>query len=135
MSKDFISNLSGPWVESLHETWQRDNAAVPEEWQHFFSGFELGLQDGRAPGPGTMDEARALKQSGVQSLIYRYRNIGHLLACTDPLSPCRIDHPLLSLDAFGLEPADLDRTFLVKRCLSAFSPDVPADPLAFALTL
>ena len=29
-----------------------------------------------------------LRQSGVQSLIYRYRDLGHLLACTDPLNPC-----------------------------------------------
>jgi 2-oxoglutarate dehydrogenase E1 component len=115
MAKDFISNLSGPWIESLHETWQRDSAAVPEEWQHFFSGFELGRQDGGTSKPGTMDEAFALKQSGVQSLIYRYRNIGHLLACTDPLSPCQLEHPLLMLSEFGLDESDLDTVFSTRR--------------------
>lgn len=70
----------------------------------------------------------ALKQSAVYSLVYRYRDIGHLLACTDPLSPCKIDHPLLSLAVFGLEPADLERTFYVKRCMRPPSPDNPADP-------
>ena len=79
-------------------------------------------------GEECLDPELALKQSAVQSLIYRYRDIGHLLACIDPLSPCKIDHPLLSLAAFGLEPADLDRTFHIKRCMSTPSPDIPADP-------
>lgn len=115
MSKDFIANLSGPWLESLHEAWQRDNAAVPAEWQHFFSGFELGQQGGAPARPGIMDETFALKQSGVQSLIYRYRNIGHLLACTDPLSPCLLEHPLLMLSEFGLAEEDLDTVFCSRR--------------------
>jgi len=116
MAKEFISNLSGPWLESLYETWQQDAAAVPEEWQRFFSGFELGRQDGAPPTrPGIMDESLALKQSGVQSLIYRYRNIGHLLACTDPLSPCLLEHPLLMLSEFGLGDADLDTVFSARR--------------------
>ncbi|KAA0888813.1 2-oxoglutarate dehydrogenase E1 component [Oryzomonas rubra] len=115
MAKNFISNLSGPWLESLYETWQRDNTAVAEEWQHFFSGFELGRENGAPPTPGVMDETAALKQSGVQSLIYRYRNIGHLLACTDPLSPCLLEHPLLLLSEFGLGDDDLDTRFTARR--------------------
>ncbi|KAB0669411.1 2-oxoglutarate dehydrogenase E1 component [Oryzomonas sagensis] len=115
MAKNFISNLSGPWLESLYETWQRDNTAVAEEWQHFFSGFELGRENGAPATPGVMDEAAALKQSGVQSLIYRYRNIGHLLACTDPLSPCLLEHPLLLLSEFGLGDDDLDTRFTARR--------------------
>ena len=53
----------------------------------------------------------AFKQSAVQSLIYRYRDIGHLLACTDPLHTCPYSHPLLELTEFGLEESDLDRYF------------------------
>ncbi len=53
----------------------------------------------------------ASKQSAVDALIYRYREMGHLLACTDPLSPCPIDHPLLALDVLGLDKTDLDTTF------------------------
>jgi 2-oxoglutarate dehydrogenase E1 component len=48
-------------------------------------------------------------------LIYRYRSIGHLLACTDPLSPCLLEHPLLALSNFGLDQADLDDTFTTRR--------------------
>jgi 2-oxoglutarate dehydrogenase E1 component len=48
-------------------------------------------------------------------MIYRYRDLGHLLACTDPLSPCPISHPLLDLATFGLDEADLDTTFITRR--------------------
>ncbi|GFE61499.1 2-oxoglutarate dehydrogenase E1 component [Geobacter sp. AOG2] len=115
MAKEFISNLSGPWLESLYVTWQQDSTSVPEEWQRFFSGFELGRQDDAVPGSSAMDESLALKQSGVQSLIYRYRNIGHLLACTDPLSPCLLEHPLLMLSEFGLGEDDLETVFSARR--------------------
>jgi len=115
MSKEFIHNLSGPWLESLYGIWLKDNAAVPVEWQHFFSGFELGRKEGGPSKPGKIDETFALKQSGVQSLIYRYRNIGHLLACTDPLSPCLLEHPLLMLSEFGLSEEDLDTVFCSRR--------------------
>jgi len=107
----FLSNLSESWIESLHESWCRDVGSVPLEWQIYFSGFELGagaIESGQ-------DDSRALRHSAVQSLIYRYRDIGHLLACTDPLSPCRLEHPLLSLAAFGLEESDLDSFFTTRR--------------------
>jgi 2-oxoglutarate dehydrogenase E1 component len=47
----------------------------------------------------------------VEELVYRYRDLGHLLACLDPLESCPVDHPLLSLSAFKLSEEDLDRAF------------------------
>ncbi|MFA7059330.1 MAG: 2-oxoglutarate dehydrogenase E1 component [Pedobacter sp.] len=114
MSSNFISNISGEWLESLYDAWRRDNASVSREWRTFFSGFELGSCDSGRAGSG-LDEQQALKHSAVQSLIYRYRSVGHLLACTDPLSPCHLDHPLLTLSAFDLNESDLDTTFTCRR--------------------
>ena len=114
MSSNFISNISGEWIESLYDAWRQDAGSVPQEWQTFFSGYELGSSDSGRAGFG-LDEAHALKHSAVQSLIYRYRSVGHLLACTDPLSPCHLDHPLLTLSAFDLDEADLDTTFACRR--------------------
>ena len=31
------------YIESLYEQYQRDPSAIPEEWQHFFRGFEFGF--------------------------------------------------------------------------------------------
>jgi 2-oxoglutarate dehydrogenase E1 component len=115
MEQSVMANLSGEWIESLYTAWQHNPASVPAEWRHFFSGFELGCRDGSTPTHPAPDAAGALKQSGVQSLIYRYRNVGHLMACTDPLSPCLLEHPLLALDAFGLGEPDLDTTFISRR--------------------
>ena len=113
-----LANISGEWLESLHSDWNRDPGSVPAEWQSFFSGFELGAET-TAGRVEHFDDDHALKQSGVQSLIYRYRNIGHLLACTDPLSPCRLNHPLLDLSNFGLDENDLDTVFACRRFLKS----------------
>ena len=51
----------------------------------------------------------------MEALIYRYRDLGHLLACVDPLMPPVTDHPLLALSAFKLTEADLDREFFTLR--------------------
>jgi 2-oxoglutarate dehydrogenase E1 component len=113
-----LANISGEWLESLHSSWKLDPASVPAEWQSFFSGFELGSET-TSGITGHPDEDHALKQSGVQSLIYRYRNIGHLLACTDPLSPCQLNHPFLELSNFGLNENDLDTLFTCVRFLKS----------------
>ncbi|QXE89305.1 2-oxoglutarate dehydrogenase E1 component [Geomonas subterranea] len=108
-----LENLTPQWIESQYELWKQNPQQLSEEWRAFFTGFELADARSAGAAPPTGDEA--LKQSAVQSLIYRYRDIGHLLACTDPLSPCKIEHPLLSLSAFGLEPSDLEQTFVTRR--------------------
>ena len=103
----FLSNVSGEWIESLYGAWRKDAGSVPREWQIFFSAFDLGAQS----CPGAQDHVQALKHSGVQSLISQYRDIGHLLACTDPLTPCKTEHPQLALSVFGLDESDLETTF------------------------
>ncbi|MBI2355351.1 MAG: 2-oxoglutarate dehydrogenase E1 component [Deltaproteobacteria bacterium] len=116
MNNAFLTNLSPEWVESLYRAWLGDAASVPREWRIFFSGFEFGAAEpGRAGA--AMTETPALKHSGVQTLIYRYRTVGHLLACTDPLSPCLLGHPLLELSAFGLDESDLDSVFTTRSFL------------------
>jgi 2-oxoglutarate dehydrogenase E1 component len=105
------SNLSPQWLDEQYRLWQRAPEQLSADWQAFFAGYDLGCA---APAPG-IDATFALKQSGVQSLIYRYRDIGHLLACTDPLTPCPATHPLLELAAFGLDPSDLGTVFHTRR--------------------
>ncbi|MFP4310015.1 MAG: 2-oxoglutarate dehydrogenase E1 component [Desulfococcaceae bacterium] len=58
---------------------------------------------------------KALAQSRVEALKYRYRDLGHLLACLDPLSACPTSHPLLDLENFGLSSVDLDTEFYTRR--------------------
>ncbi|ABB32987.1 2-oxoglutarate dehydrogenase, E1 subunit [Geobacter metallireducens RCH3] len=102
------------FIESLYLRWRDDPAAVSTQWHAFFSGYELGRG---IPGAEALPPKLAAKQSAVDSLIYRYRDLGHLLACTDPLSPCKLEHPLLALDRYDLGEVDLDRTFHPRRFL------------------
>lgn len=99
--------LSADFIDAQYRKWKSDPASLSEGWQFFFKGFELA----GAPGPADADPKQALRQARVGRLIHRYRDIGHLLACMDPLSACPTSHPLLDLDAFDLDPADLDRAF------------------------
>ena len=111
-----LDNLSPLWIENQYLVWKNEPEALSEEWRAFFSGFDLGVVR-EAPGGAELSTEEALKHSAVQSLIYRYRDIGHLLACTDPLSPCKMEHELLSLAAFGLDNSDLNKTFHTRRFL------------------
>ncbi|MFO8111270.1 MAG: thiamine pyrophosphate-dependent enzyme, partial [Desulfosalsimonadaceae bacterium] len=112
---------TGPWsadyIDAQYKKWQQDPEAVEKDWQFFFRGFELGLagksgkEDTDAGEPCDMEAVR--KQSKVEALVYRYRDIGHLLSCLDPLEACPTEHPLLEPKAFGLGDDDMDRRFYV----------------------
>jgi 2-oxoglutarate dehydrogenase E1 component len=111
-------NSSDSWIENLFELWKVDPGSVEKDWQIFFTGFELAnIASDSTQHSAEHDETSSLKLSGVQSLIYRYRSLGHLQACTDPLSPCMLEHPLLALSNFSLDQSDLDATFISRRYL------------------
>ncbi|MFO7813367.1 MAG: 2-oxoglutarate dehydrogenase E1 component [Pelovirga sp.] len=98
-------NVSPQWLETQYRLYQEDPSQVPDEWRSFFMGFEFA---------GTRDATAAdSSPAAVQALIRRYRELGHMYACVDPLTPCSLDHPFLRLSAFGLVDADLKRTFSV----------------------
>ena len=110
-----LDNVSPRWIENQFTLWKSDPSQFSDEWRAFFAGFELGTSGEGAPGATGLAAEDALKHSAVQSLIYRYRDLGHLLACTDPLSPCKMEHPFLALSAFDLELSDLEKTFHTRR--------------------
>ena len=102
------------YIEAQYKKWKDDPKAVPRDWRFFFKGFEIAGQ-GRSMDVPTDTQDAALQQSRVESLIYRYRDLGHLMACMDPLSSCPTDHPLLTLSAVGLSPDQLDTFFYTRR--------------------
>ncbi len=105
--------FSAEYIEAQYEKWQADPLAVSQDWRHFFQGFEIGRSGEITAGVCGPDQA--LKQAKVEALKYRYRDLGHLLACLDPLAACPTDHPLLNVSAFGLTLEDLDQTFYTRR--------------------
>ena len=76
-------NLSLPaspeYVDELYRQWKEDPSSLPEEWRLFFAGFDLGT------GSSMPSSEEAADQSKVTSLIFAYRNVGHLIADVDPL--------------------------------------------------
>ncbi len=104
-----METWNAEYLDEQYALWKKDPDAVSPDWQHFFRGFELGQSGEDLELACTEDQA--LKQTRVEALTYRYRDIGHLLSCLDPLVSCPTEHPLLTLSAFGLTEADLDRTF------------------------
>ena len=105
--------LNAEYIDSQYRIWKSDPDAVSEDWGIFFEGFELAAFPEREAG--VCEKAQVLRQSRVDELIYRYRDLGHLLACLDPLVSCPTDHPLLNISAFQLTDEDLDRTFYVHQ--------------------
>jgi 2-oxoglutarate dehydrogenase E1 component len=103
---DSASVLASPeYVDELYRRWQGDPTSLPESWQHFFAGFDLGARGGPAAPDGASD------QSKVDSLIFAYRNVGHLIADVDPLGDGSGEDPVFDLASFGLDEGHLDRTF------------------------
>ncbi|HCY84148.1 MAG TPA: 2-oxoglutarate dehydrogenase E1 component [Desulfobacteraceae bacterium] len=102
-------DVSGIWdldyMEALYRQWKENPDAVGSDWQHFFKGVEFSSRGLPAKDGGTP------VQAGVDALIHRYRDLGHLMACMDPLTACPTSHPLLALENFGLSETDLEKEF------------------------
>ncbi len=97
---------SADFVDEMYETWRKDPSSLSQDWQLFFSGFDLGL------APGTVGSSEfADTQSRVASLIYAFRNIGHLIASVNPLEDSPLAHPYLELESFGLTDDHLGQVF------------------------
>ncbi|MCF8036668.1 MAG: 2-oxoglutarate dehydrogenase E1 component [Desulfobacteraceae bacterium] len=110
----YTGPLSPRYMEAMYERWKSDPDAVDRDWQFFFQGFELGRSEMPKPSESECEPCDAesvRKQSRVEALVYRYRDIGHLLSCLDPLAACPTDHPLLNPGAFGLTDDDMNRRF------------------------
>ncbi len=110
--------LNADFVDSQYQRWKSDPNSIPRDWQIFFEGFALGTL-GECRVAGICEEIQMLRQARVEQLIHRYRDVGHLLSCVDPLMACPTEHPLLGLPAFELMEEDLDRTFFAPRTFPA----------------
>ncbi len=113
---DLTETLNLQFIDAQYKVWKTDPNAVSRDWRFFFEGFEIAAT-GKAE-TAALDEGRILQQSRVDALVHRYRDIGHLLACLDPLVACPTDHPLLSLAEFDLTADDLNTEFYTGHFLT-----------------
>jgi 2-oxoglutarate dehydrogenase E1 component len=126
---DFVNRANADYIDQMQQRYQRDPRSVPDAWQAFFAGFEIGMNrsestasNGQANGEhGGNDQVdaetrdRSLAEDniplnmGVYDMVHSFRELGHFVAHLDPLGHDRGDHPLLRLDNFGMNEADLNR--------------------------
>ena len=97
----FPETYHSDFIESQYQQWQQDPESVSKDWQFFFKGFDLAFSSGITPAMADT-EGQPSFLADVEQLIFGYRCLGHMLSCMDPLQACPMDHPLLSLERFGL---------------------------------
>ncbi len=98
--------LNREYFEEQYRIWKTHPEHLPESWRFFFEGFAFGLEREQT---STCDERALTRQAKVEALVHRYRDMGHLLACMDPLTACPVSHPLLEPSSFGLSETDIDQ--------------------------
>ncbi|HMO40762.1 MAG TPA: 2-oxoglutarate dehydrogenase E1 component [Saprospiraceae bacterium] len=114
----FITNAHPNYIDSLYEQYQHDPELVEASWRHFFKGYDYaGEGNGHATNGATTAAPpdQILRELRVLSLIFAYRNRGHLLSTTNPIKPRRDRSPKLSLSDFSLSEADLDTVFVAGK--------------------
>ena len=135
MSKDgsALSAVNLPWLEDLHEAWERDSHSVDNRWDEVFREEESAqvlLQSIEGNGvPPLVSSDMVYKQSRVDSLIWSYRDVGYLYAHLNPLAPAEGEqqnyytepahnYEQLTLAEFGLTEEDLDKEFSAGRVMT-----------------
>jgi len=120
--------LNREYFEEQYRIWKTHPEHLPESWRFFFEGFAFGLEKEQT---SACDEQALSRQARVEALVHRYRDMGHLLACMDPLSSCPLSHPLLEPSALGLSETDIDQP--VRFAVASFSGTTTVRDLIEAL--
>ena len=110
-SFSYISNADVSAIDNLHQQYLQNPEAVDYGWQKFFEGFDFGYNQRFANGKVTAISEDALKEINVLNLIQGYRTRGHLFTKTNPVRERRKYSPTLAIENFGLQAADLEKTF------------------------
>jgi len=101
-----VTSWNAEYVDEMYALWRKNPHELSESWQTFFQGFELAM----CPRNCVAGQ-RASLQSSVASLIYAYRNRGHMIAQLDPLGN-NLDHlEDLEISEFGFTDSDSEEVF------------------------
>lgn len=105
----FIANAHPAYIDALYEQYQQDPELVESTWRLFFKGFDYG--QGSEATVGSVDAGQIQDELKVLSLIFAYRNRGHLESTTNPLKPRRDRQAFLKISDFNLDESLLDKPF------------------------
>ena len=105
-----VGNQEIAAIEEFYQEYLNNPESLDESWRLFFKGFELARKNFKSSGPGQSPELMD-KEFAILNLIHGYRQRGHLFTKTNPVRARRKYSPTLAVENFGLEQADLERTF------------------------
>ncbi len=103
----YLMNSSPAFIEQMYVDYQQNPSKVDPEFRSFFAGFDFAVNNNSSASSISTDEFK------VYDLIRAYRNKGHLIAKTNPLKPRKDRQANLELAHFGLQDADLDKSFVI----------------------
>lgn len=108
----YLSNADVASLDELYQQYQNDRSSVDESWQRFFEGFDLAYGNLGVKGSSEVVSEDMLKEINVLRLINEgYRTRGHFFTQTNPVRERRKYSPTLAIENFGLNAADLEKTF------------------------
>ncbi len=113
--KDFSYVMSAhpSYIESMYGDFIKDPSTVDPEWKKFFEGFDFAVAQTTTSGANAapVSSEQLIKEISVYQLINGFRKRGHLVASTNPVRPRKDRKPMLDLQDFGLNDADLETSF------------------------
>ncbi|MGC4031230.1 MAG: hypothetical protein QM754_05720 [Tepidisphaeraceae bacterium] len=83
---DFVNRANADYIDQLFRQYKNDPASVPDQWQAYFSGFEMGsgrtdltsLQtDGATAAAPASPASDPEFRAGIFDLVHTYREMGH----------------------------------------------------------
>ena len=118
----FLNAAHSQFIEDLYQQYLKYPDSIEPSWKSFFQGFDFALANysddevsitqlaSNVVATGNIPE-NIEKEFKVINLINDYRRRGHLFTKTNPVRERRTYSPDLSIENFGLSPADLQTKF------------------------
>ncbi len=112
---EYLKSLNADYIDSLWEQYKKNPYELDPSWRFFFDGYLYGESESNknAVDKSALDRQKQEinAEAKVAELIAAYRSSGRLLANINPIEPAPEEHPLLSLEKFGLSSKDLEKKF------------------------
>lgn len=107
----YLSNGDVDAIEGLYQQFKENPESLEEGWRKFFEGFEFSKTDYSEQQTNGEIPENFEKEFKVKELIEGYRTRGHLFTKTNPVRTRRQYADTISLDYYGLDQGDLEKTF------------------------
>lgn len=106
-----VANAHPSYIEAMYKTYQQSPETVEKEWRLFFEGFDFASFHTNGSESVPTSSSNLTKEFGVLSIIYGFRQRGHLLSTTNPIRQRKDRTPHLDLADHGLTQEDLNVVF------------------------